>query len=193
MWFQTEPPKSGFDARAHTLIGALTVDQDAATFEVAGRTVRLSNLKGVAVGRRGSDHFNKWIEVVYGDNHPQTAYLRDGGWRGWRPILTGSHRPIADALRVLISKRSSEVAVGVPVLDNADGSAILKQRTDRTGRQLALAFILTGMCFVLAGVAAGTLEHGHAVAGIVVTVLGVVSAISGVLLRVQHRARLEHQ
>jgi len=42
--------------------------------------------------------------LKYGDSvNPSTVYLNDGGWRGWRPILTRSNRKIAAELRALIT------------------------------------------------------------------------------------------
>ncbi len=58
----------------------------------------------VLVGRRGTDLLNRWIELRYGDSaNPSTMYLNDGGWRGYRPILTRSNRKIAAELMELIT------------------------------------------------------------------------------------------
>lgn len=64
---------------------------------------RFQPVRAVTVGRRGSDFFNRWIELQYGDSlKPATVYLNDGGWHGWRPILTRTNRRIAHYLRKLI-------------------------------------------------------------------------------------------
>lgn len=67
------------------------------------RTYRLESIRQISRGRRGSDFFNRWIEVRYGDaDHPLTAYLNDGGWNGWRPVLMRTNRKIVEKLKALI-------------------------------------------------------------------------------------------
>ena len=110
-------------ARADTLMGALTISEDHAEFvsgdvperlpwtgagERGERVLRLQPVLDVLVGRRGKDFVNRWIELRYGDSaNPSTGYLNDGGWRGWRPILTRSDRQIAAELRTLITSSHS--------------------------------------------------------------------------------------
>ena len=44
-----------------------------------------------------------WITVIYGDSdEPTRVYINDGGWLGWRPILTRSNLRIANALLTLL-------------------------------------------------------------------------------------------
>lgn len=105
-------------ARADTFMGTLSISEEYAEF-VPGtipegmtwtgargngdRVLRFQPVLGVLVGRRGTDFLNRWIELRYGDStNPSTVYLNDGGWRGWRPILTRSNRQIAADLSVLI-------------------------------------------------------------------------------------------
>jgi len=106
-------------ARSDTLMGTLTISEGYAEF-VSGdvperlpwtgasgrgeRGRRFQPVLDVLVGRRGSDFVNRWIELKYGGSaNPSTVYLNDGGWRGWRPILTRSNRKIAAELRALIT------------------------------------------------------------------------------------------
>jgi hypothetical protein len=89
-------------ARKHTLTGTLTIFTDHAEFEGKGQLVRFQPVLEVLIGRRGSDFFNRWIELHYGgSDDPSTVYLSDSGWLGWRPILTGSNRRMLGALRSL--------------------------------------------------------------------------------------------
>jgi hypothetical protein len=51
----------------------------------------------------GSDFVNTWIEVhaeVAGQ--PTVAFLTDGAWLGWRPLLTGSNMRIVSSLAQLM-------------------------------------------------------------------------------------------
>ena len=100
-------------------MGTVTISEDHAEFvsgEVPERlpwtgaggrgeqVLRFQPVLDVLVGKRGTDFFNRWIELQYGDPaNPSTVYLNDGGWRGWRPILTRSNRKIAAELRELIT------------------------------------------------------------------------------------------
>lgn len=118
IWYRTEPPTASMTAQAATLFGTLAIMEDHAEFtpgeipqrmpwsanrtERWERTYRLESIRQVTRGRRGSDFFNRWIEVRYGDSdHPSTVYLNDGGWRGWRPILKRTNRQIEASLKEL--------------------------------------------------------------------------------------------
>jgi hypothetical protein len=95
IWCQSTLPRAAMDARAGTRTGTLTITRDAVSFQDSEGRLDLSPVLHVAAGRRGSDFINRWIEVTYGDiEHPSTIFLNDGGWRGWRPLLTRSNRRI---------------------------------------------------------------------------------------------------
>lgn len=110
MWLQNEPPKAGFTARSHTLIGTLVINGDHDVyFETKdGHSISLVPLSEISIGRRGTDFFNRWIELRYGiRGHERVSYLKDGGSRGWRPILTRTHRGIIEALREAMAESAS--------------------------------------------------------------------------------------
>jgi hypothetical protein len=80
--------------------------QGTAEFESrrVGKVV-LSDVREVSVGRRGSDIINKWVEVSASlDGAPGRVYLNDGGWLGWRALLSGSNEPIVEALAALTAQ-----------------------------------------------------------------------------------------
>ena len=105
VWLQTDLPRASMTARGNTLIGTLTIDTDCAEFRSDDVVMRLGPVRRVLVGRRGSDYFNRWIELAYGDSdQPSIVYLNDGGWRGWRPILMRTTRKIGNELSSLIAQ-----------------------------------------------------------------------------------------
>jgi hypothetical protein len=102
VWFQEDLPKASMEARRNTLRGSLRIEKSRAFFYSEGRVIPLEPIHSVVRGRRGSDFVNRWIEVQYGDTtDPVVAYLNDGGWRGWRPLLTASNRRMAAELSKL--------------------------------------------------------------------------------------------
>ena len=95
IWFQYEIPRASYDARGKTLTGSITIDSQSVEVRLKDKVIRPDRIERVAYGRRGSDFVNKWIEVEYElGSSKVTAYLKDAGWRGWRPLLKGSNRPI---------------------------------------------------------------------------------------------------
>jgi hypothetical protein len=82
--------------------GVLRIEDGSAEFQSADQVIQFQPILSVEKDRRGSDFMNRWIEVRYGvAASPSVAYLNDGGWRGWRPLLTASNRRMA----VELSKR----------------------------------------------------------------------------------------
>jgi hypothetical protein len=102
VWFQTDLPRAAPDARRSTLHGTLRIENGQARFLAGDQVILLEPLLSVMKGKRGSDFINRWIEVRYGDSAvPSVAYLNDGGWRGWRPLLKGTNRQMAADLSQL--------------------------------------------------------------------------------------------
>jgi hypothetical protein len=100
IWFQFEIPRRSYDARGKTLTGSITIDSQSVEVRSKDKVIRLDRIDRISYGRRGSDFVNKWIEVEYEAGGLRVvAYLKDAGWRGWRPLLTRSNRPILTALR----------------------------------------------------------------------------------------------
>ncbi len=90
------------NARRSTLTGVLRIREGSAEFCSGDQVIQFQPILSVDSGRRGSDFVNRWIEVQYGDpDRPSTAYLNDGAWRGWRPILTRSNHRILTELSAL--------------------------------------------------------------------------------------------
>ena len=95
IWFQLALPRRAWDARVETRTGTLTIAPGVVGFRDPRGSVDFEPVLQVAIGRRGSDFINRWIEITYGDRvQPSTAFINDGRWRGWRPILTRSNRKI---------------------------------------------------------------------------------------------------
>ena len=102
VWFQTDLPRAARDARRNTLRGTLRIENGLAQVLAGDQVIALEPVLSVVRGRRGSDFINRWVEVNYGDPAvPSVAYLNDGGWRGWRPLLTKTNRQMAADLSTL--------------------------------------------------------------------------------------------
>jgi hypothetical protein len=112
IWLQTTPPRSSMRAYRDRRTGALSVDprsQHALFRTDAGDVVRLDAVTDMRAGRRGSDLVNTWIELhAELDGAPSVVYLNDGGWFGWRPLLTGSNRELARSLASLLPRSHLE-------------------------------------------------------------------------------------
>src|ERR1700722_8445009 len=99
VWFQEEVPNAAMDARRNTLRGTLKIEDGHVLFCAGDLVAPLEPIHSVVRGRKGSDFVNRWIEVRYGEAaSPSVAYLNDGGWRGWRPLLTASNRRMVEEL-----------------------------------------------------------------------------------------------
>ena len=105
VWLQRTPPRAAMGAYRDRLTGTLTTDPIAghASFVAKdGSTSKLSDIRQVDMGRRGTDFVNTWIEVRYGDDAaPSAVWMNDGRWLGWAALLTHTNRRIADALSIL--------------------------------------------------------------------------------------------
>jgi hypothetical protein len=102
VWLQEEPPRAARDARRNTLRGNLRIENGHALFRSGDRVIPLEPIHSVMRGRKGTDFVNRWIEVQYGElTSPSVAFLNDGGWRGWRPLLTTSNRRMGAELSKL--------------------------------------------------------------------------------------------
>jgi hypothetical protein len=50
--------------------------------------------------RHGWGLVPRFVEITYqAEDGPAVAYFNDGGWYGWRPLLTGSNRRMVNAIR----------------------------------------------------------------------------------------------
>jgi hypothetical protein len=103
VWLRFSRPRAAMDAFKDTLVGTLSVRDGGAVFISDSTTVTFDRVENVSFGRRGSDFMNKWIEVrgVFSGS-PGTAFLKDGGNRGWRPILHGTNEPLFSDIRALL-------------------------------------------------------------------------------------------
>ena len=105
VWLQRTPPRAAMGAYRDRLTGTLSTDPIAgeATFVAKdGSTSKLSDIRQVDMGRRGTDFVNTWIEVRYGDDGaPSAVWMNDGRWLGWGALLTDTNRRMADALSIL--------------------------------------------------------------------------------------------
>lgn len=108
VWLQTTTPRSSMRGDRERQSGELSVDPRShrALFRIdTGEVVQLANLTDVSAGRRGRDAINTWIEVhAELDGAPSVVYLNDGGWFGWRPLVTGSNRRLAQSLAALLPR-----------------------------------------------------------------------------------------
>jgi hypothetical protein len=103
VWFQQELPEASQSAMCSRRIGTLSIHGDVAEFQAGDHRETLSNIRAVSSGKRGSDFINRWVEVEYGEVDT-VVYLKDGRWRGWRPLLTPSNKRIARALQSTIAR-----------------------------------------------------------------------------------------
>jgi hypothetical protein len=106
IWFQNTEPEASLDAMKARSVGVLSIDESGAKFRSTDLFENIGTIHSVTQGRRGTDFVNRWIEIQYlGNNGIRTAYLKDGNWRGWRPLLTGSNRKIFESLQALCIAR----------------------------------------------------------------------------------------
>jgi hypothetical protein len=105
VWVQREQPRRSFRA-GDRVTGQLCVDTRARTalFRVPDdQHVELTNVRRVQMWTSRSDFVNTWVEVQCDVNGTRmVVYLNDGGWLGWRPILTSANTRLADALASLM-------------------------------------------------------------------------------------------
>lgn len=100
MWLRERVPRPSLDAFDDTEVGTLRVARGHLSFKANARTFEVLNITAVRYGREGHDFINRWIRVEYVDGpHSHRVYLKDGAWRGWRPILTRSNAAILTAIR----------------------------------------------------------------------------------------------
>jgi hypothetical protein len=99
VWLRHKVPKASMSAFDATEVGTLRVARDHATFETSTGSSQIANISAIKYGRVGSDFVNRWIRIEYYDKDQyRQVFLKDGGWRGWRSILTRSNAPILAAL-----------------------------------------------------------------------------------------------
>jgi hypothetical protein len=61
----------------------------------------ISRIANVGLRRYGWGPFPRFIEIEFEvDGAQRAAFFTDGGWMGWRPILTRSNGGIAHSIRV---------------------------------------------------------------------------------------------
>ncbi len=61
----------------------------------------MSRITNVGLRRYGWGPFPRFIEIEFeADDGQRTAFFSDGGWMGWRPILTRSNGGIAHSIQV---------------------------------------------------------------------------------------------
>lgn len=100
VWVRTTPPQMGFDAFASTSVGILTFDPDHVTFSSPGVQISIEEITKVSAARVGNDRVNRWIIVALRNpDGPSELFIKDGTWRGWKPLLTRSNRPILRAFQ----------------------------------------------------------------------------------------------
>jgi hypothetical protein len=100
VWLQSAPPRAALRAYRDRSTGTLTVSHDSAEFVSDATSLRIDQVVNVSIGRRGTDFFNSWVEVRYlNGDEARTVFINDGGWLGWRPLLTGSNRRILHVLQ----------------------------------------------------------------------------------------------
>jgi hypothetical protein len=69
----------------------------------------MERVRAVEVKRYGWGLAPPFVAITYGPTADvRTAYFSDGGWRGWRPMLIGSNRQIAQEIREAVDSASSD-------------------------------------------------------------------------------------
>ena len=105
VWLQTTLPRRSMLAFGDRQTGSLLIDPELrrATFHPRhGPALEISSVTSVEMGKRGTDIVNTWIEV-HGriGSDVSIAYVNDGGFLGWRALLSRSNRKLASVLREL--------------------------------------------------------------------------------------------
>jgi hypothetical protein len=111
VWAQPTLPRAALRAHRDRVTGTLRFmpEKRQAVFRSnGGERWDIKHLREVTFGARGSDFINTWIEAVFGiEDSPSTLYMNDGGWFGWRALLTSRNTRIASALRDLLDSDSA--------------------------------------------------------------------------------------
>ena len=84
VWYRDTISKPGFFVMSDT--GNLTVDNDALEFQGdKGKViVKFSDIRIVSFGKIGTDFFNNWVTIEYGnEKSPQYAVISAGKSMGW--------------------------------------------------------------------------------------------------------------
>jgi hypothetical protein len=101
VWHRREVPRASMSALDKTEVGTLRIGNGQIDFDSGNRSISVKMITNISYGRQGNDFVNRWIKIDFksDDGVLQTAFLKDGYWRGWRPILTHANSRILTAIR----------------------------------------------------------------------------------------------
>lgn len=116
VWFHLQKPRMGFRNASSKVRGQLSVSPASSTarfVSVSGSESMVTSVRAVDAGRRGSDIVNSWIEVEGNLNEsPQTMFVNDAAWFGWRALLTDSNERLRSAFDALTIPNSEPTNAG---------------------------------------------------------------------------------
>ena len=112
VWLVLRRPKPNLKPPSYFAAGALSVGESQIRFGPSSSSLlwpgrqpndinrTLERVTKVATRRYGWGLVPRFVAVTYEtDEGPGVTYFNDGGWSGWRPLLTGSNRRMAKAIR----------------------------------------------------------------------------------------------
>jgi hypothetical protein len=97
------------DAFMQDNVGVLEFNPSGARFTSDRLDFGFGEILSMTYGRRGSDFFNRWIEVrCRPADVVKTVFIKDGGQRGWRPILHGTNGAIKNEFQSLLESSTKK-------------------------------------------------------------------------------------
>jgi hypothetical protein len=115
IWRILRKPRPNLNPSKFLSVGELTVTPEEVSFR-SGKSsadsfmpipnnpatgIVMSRISNVGLRRYGWGPFPRFIEIEFeADDGQRAAFFTDGGWMGWRPILTRSNGGIAHSIQV---------------------------------------------------------------------------------------------
>jgi hypothetical protein len=112
VWFVLKRVRPNFHPPSYFVPGMLSVDGRRVRFGPSGAallwltrksddvSVTFDHVVAVRRERYGWGLVPRFVAITYETDTGQAiAYFNDGGWQGWRPLLTGSNSRMANAIR----------------------------------------------------------------------------------------------
>jgi len=112
VWLVLKRPRPNFDPPSFLAPGELLIEGHGAKFGPSDATLSwpfdrtpdkhltMDRIVGVRRKRYGWGVVPRLVEITYETTgRAEVAYFNDGGWKGWRPMVTGSNRRMVNAIR----------------------------------------------------------------------------------------------
>jgi len=117
VWLIRERPRPNLNPPRFLAPGRLVIARHRGEFGPSSATLvwrparndihlRMDDIVGVSRQRYGWGLFPRFVAIRYRTSHGEAvAYFNDGGWKGWRPLLTRSNQRMMDAIQERVGFR----------------------------------------------------------------------------------------